>query len=174
MFFILGYLICNCCIIFINCNIRDGCGPGWELPSENIYSEGKYCYKCIYEKNISFNLYEAIRSCQLENAELFYPENLEEAAWVLKVINTVQVENGGVHYEDMNADGWFLNAHKFLDNGVTAAWENGRPVNEFLNVLYNSVVQTGKLGSCDGNATRLCFYFSKWSILRDSIAQRYF
>ncbi len=115
MNFIFSFFLLNWYIILTNSNIiRDGCGAGWDLPFTNLSTKEEYCYKFNYEKNLSLNWFEAVQICKLETGELFYPENSEEAAWVSKVIHDPQTDNSGVHFEDVDADGWFLNAHKSL------------------------------------------------------------
>ncbi len=48
---------------FMSIIVRDGCGPGWDLPNSNLETKEEFCYQFNYIEGINFNWYEANRNC---------------------------------------------------------------------------------------------------------------
>ena len=153
--------------VFVECPgiiIRDGCGPGWDLATYNLSTNLEYCYSFRFEKNLEVNWFDAVRNCHLDGGELFVPENDAESKWIWDIISEVTVDNQAPHNEDMDAAGWFLNAHKQLYNKDYPAWADGTPLNRSKKILFHEFIDSPNIVWCDNSAfsfIKSCYYLSK-------------
>ncbi len=130
---------------------RDGCGPGWDLPTSNLDTKEEYCYQFNYIEGMTFNWHEANRNCrQTENAELLVVETQKESDWLWNVFTNPTVDFTGIHKNDRSVEGWFVNAHRQLYNNTGPAWADGRTLDGLKGIFYGKIINgtTGVEHSC--------------------------
>ena len=120
---------------------RDGCGPGWDLPLTPLNTKESYCYKFTFDQNVSYNWFEAWHNCKQEKGDLMQIESAEESNWLWNVITLPAI--AGTHFDDIHANGWYLNAHKKMYGIGTPSWVDGRSIYAGLGVFYSSISDSG-------------------------------